>query len=231
MSCYHVSSEYEPLKDPDLSQAANEPFIFTTAFQGYMEMFNPPEIVGQYLDEHNQWFPECAQPMRAEAMGNNGYTLIIGRFGSFGYEVEPKMNVVFEVTPEQKYLMYSVELPEKQNLGYTVQYEAAMELNTIPLDASSANSKHYPKNIVQSLPSEVTQVNWNLHLNVGVWFPKFIHRLPISAIQSTGDRLLSQIVRQVSPSLTLKIQKNFHDRLNLPIPPKTSRYLEKIVSV
>jgi len=230
MSCYPVPNEDTPLNDSDLSQAVNEPFIFTTAFQGYMEMFNPPEIVGQYLDEHDQWFQECAQPMRAEAMGDNGYTLIVGRFGSFGYEVEPKMNVIFEVTPEHKYLMYSIEVPDQQNLGYTVQYEAAMELNTIPLDASSANSKHYPKNIVKSLPSEVTQVNWNLQLNVGVWFPKFIYRLPISVIQSTGDRLLSQIVKQVSPSLTQKIQKNFHDRINLPIPPKTSRYLEKIVS-
>jgi len=231
MSHYSLSNQYASLNDFDVtqvdSQDKTEPFIFQTQFQGYMEMFNPPEIVSQYLDQHHQWFPECAQPMRAETLGDNGYTLIIGRFGSFGYEVEPKMSVVFEVTQEKKYLMYSVETPESQGLGYTVEYQSSMELNGVPLEASSAVSDNYLKKVAKSLPSEVTQVTWNLDLNVGVWLPKFIHRLPSTVIQSTGDRLLTQIVRQVSPRLTLKVQKNFHDRLNIPVPPKTSRYFDK----
>lgn len=230
MTSYPLSNEYDPSSDYDLNINSEAPFIFRTGFQGYMEMFNPPEVVSQYLDQHKQWFPECAQPMKAEALGDNGYTLIIGRFSSFGYSIEPKMSVVFEVNPKQQYLMYSYDLPENQSLGYTVSYEAYMELNKIPIEVSSAITDNYPEKVRKFLPSEVTQVNWNLHLNVGVWFPSFIGRLPESVIQSTGDRLLSQIVRQVSPRLTFKVQKNFHDRLNLPIPPKSSRYLEKINS-
>lgn len=231
MTSYPLSNEYDPSADYDLNINTETPFVFKTNFQGYMEMFNPPEVVSQYLDQHDQWFPECAKPMSAEALGDNGYSLIIGRFGSFGYEVEPKMSVVFEVNEKQKYLMYSIDVPDNQKLGYTVNYEACMELNGIPIEISSAIADNYPQQIRKSLPSEVTQITWNLHLNVGVWFPKFIRRLPVSVIQGTGDRLLSQIVRQVSPRLTFKVQKNFHDRLNLPVPPKSSRYLEKINSL
>ncbi|WP_034937411.1 DUF1997 domain-containing protein [Gloeocapsa sp. PCC 73106] len=205
-----------------------QPFIFETDFRGHMEMYSPPEVVSDYLEQHHQWFRECAQPMQAEAMGDNGYTVTIGRFASFGYEVEPKMSVIFEVSQEQKYLMYSVEVPDNQSLGYEVQYQASMELNKIDKEISSAISSDYPKKVVATLPSEVTLVKWCLNLRVGVYFPKFIYRLPLAVIQATGDRLLTQIVRQVSPRLTLKVQKDFHERLNLPIPPKSSRYLEKI---
>ncbi|MFP4008109.1 MAG: DUF1997 domain-containing protein, partial [Spirulinaceae cyanobacterium] len=40
--------------------------------------------------------------------------------------------------------------------------------------------------------------------------------------------LLAQIVRQVSPRLTYKVQKDFHDRLGLPLPPKQSRLFEQV---
>ncbi|MDY7014297.1 MAG: DUF1997 domain-containing protein, partial [Cyanobacteriota bacterium] len=65
-----------------------------------------------------------------------------------------------------------------------------------------------------------------LQLKVTVNFPKFIYKLPPSLIQSTGDRLLAQIVRQISPRLTYKVQKDFHRSLDLPLPPKQSRTLE-----
>jgi hypothetical protein len=41
-------------------------------------------------------------------------------------------------------------------------------------------------------------------------FPKFIRRLPQGLIQGTGDRVLAQIVRQVSRRLTAKVQDDFH---------------------
>lgn len=205
-----------------------QPFIFKTSFWGYMEMYDTPTEVGKYLDKHQEWFIDCAKPMEAEPIQENGYTITVGRFGSFGYEVEPKMNVLFEVSPEQKYLMYSVEVPDYQPPGYEVEYQASMELSPIALEDSSAILGKYPAKIAKSLPQQVTQVKWELHLEVTVYFPQFIYRLANSVIQKTGDRLLSQIVRQVSPRLTCKVQKNFHDSLNLPLPPKTSRHLEKI---
>ncbi|WP_425461531.1 DUF1997 domain-containing protein, partial [Hyella patelloides] len=39
-------------------------------------------------------------------------------------------------------------------------------------------------------------------------------------MQNTGDRLLAQIVRQISPRLTYKVQQDFHSSKGLPIPAK-----------
>ena len=47
-----------------------------------------------------------------------------------------------------------------------------------------------------------------------------MRRLSHSLIQSTGDRILSQIVRQVSRRLTYKVQKDFHQSLSIPFPQK-----------
>ena len=65
-------------------------------------------------------------------------------------------------------------------------------------------------------------------MDVAVKFPKFIHKLPFSVIQKTGDRLLTQIVRQISPRLTYKIQEDFHKGQDLPVPAKNSRHLDKV---
>jgi hypothetical protein len=47
-------------------------------------------------------------------------------------------------------------------------------------------------------------------------------------IKSTGDRLLTEIVRQVSPRLTYKVQQDFHEQRGLPLPPKSGRYFQRI---
>jgi hypothetical protein len=64
---------------------------------------------------------------------------------------------------------------------------------------------------------EITIVEWQLDLTVYIHFPKFIQRLPKSMVQTTGDRLLNQIVRQVSRRLTHKVQEDFHKSLGLPL--------------
>ena len=66
----------------------------------------------------------------------------------------------------------------------------------------------------------ITRVQWELDLMVELHFPKFMRRLSHSLIQSTGDRILSQIVRQVSRRLTYKVQKDFHQSLSIPFPRK-----------
>ncbi len=204
-----------------LASAALEPFTFEAHFQGNMFMYSPRQAVAEYLDAHEGWFPTCAQPMHAEPLGENGYVLTIGRFGAFGYEVEPKMGVVLQPPASGLYNMYSVPVPGYTPPGYEVDYRAVMQLAELARQDA-------PWAIADSIGPRITRVEWQLHLFVTLHFPHFIHRLPQSLIQSTGDRLLAQIVRQISPRLTDKVQQDFHHRLHLPLPPKRSRHLENL---
>jgi carbon monoxide dehydrogenase subunit G len=63
--------------------------------------------------------------------------------------------------------------------------------------------------LIEDTPG-ITKVEWQLDLTVYLQFPKFIRRLPSYLVQSTGDRLLNQVVRQVSRRLTSKVQADFH---------------------
>jgi hypothetical protein len=202
---------------------------FQTHFQGYMEMYSDPETIAAYLQAHEGWFCRCAEPMQTEPIGDNGYILIVGRFGAFGYDVEPKMAVVLDPPLEGIYNMRSIPLPDEPNLGYEVDYHAAMQLQEISLESAGKGlEKAYLKEGISELPERITRVEWQLKMDVAVQFPKFIYRLPLSVIQSTGDRLLAQIVRQVSPRLSFKVQQDFHDLHQLPMPPKTSRDLVRV---
>ena len=210
------------------SLTINKPFLFQGNFVGYMDMYSNAETVAKYLDAHDHWFVSCAHPMKVEPLGNNGYTLIVGRFSSFGYEVEPKVALVFHPAQNRVYTMHTVPVPNYEYPGYEVQYDAAMELQEITPEQilGTKITKVFPHE--KSIPSMITRISWQLDLVVTVDFPKFIYKLPVSLIQKTGDRLLCQIVRQISPRLTYKVQKDFHTRLELPIPPKTGRKLQKV---
>lgn len=202
---------------------------FQTHFEGYMEMYGDAQSVAQYLDAHEGWFCRCAQPMKVEPIGNNGYTLTVGKFGAFGYEVEPKIAVVLQPPQAGVYLMNSIPVPNYQAPGYEVDYQASMELQEIPVEwAKSDVAAIFKKNKISQLPATITQVKWELRMDVSVQFPKFIQKLPACLIQRTGDRLLAQIVRQISPRLTQKVQQDFHARFNLPNPPKNASSLQRI---
>ena len=71
--------------------------------------------------------------------------------------------------------------------------------------------------------SPITQIEWDLKLSVWLQFPRFIRALPLSFVKATGDRVLNQIVRQVSRRLTRKVQEDFHQSLNLPLPDSCLR--------
>ena len=210
--------------------ADREPVPFQTHFQGIMEMYSNIETVAEYLDRHQGWFVRCASPIKAEPFGQNGYTLTMGNYGAFGYQVEPKMSVILEPPQNNSYLMYSVSNPEVNHLGYEVNYQANMNLEEISSsEAAPGLDKVFKKEGITDIPSIVTRVNWKLDLQVKVKFPNFIFRLPISLIEKTGDRLLAQIVRQVSHHLNFKVQKDFHTSLSLPIPPKAARSYKNLV--
>jgi hypothetical protein len=202
---------------------------FQTHFEGYMEMYSDAETVAAYLNAHEGWFCRCAQPMKVEPIGDNGYILTVGKFGSFGYEVEPKLAVVLQPPQDRIYQMHSIPIPNYFSPGYEVDYQASMELVEVPIhQAESSVASVFKKKGQGQLPSVITKVRWHLKMDVAVQFPKFIYKLPLSMIQSTGDRLLAQIVRQISPRLTHKVQQDFHIGQNLPQPPKNASYFQKV---
>ena len=173
---------------------------FSGRYQDFMEMPAPIEKVAEYLNAHASWFSHCAEPMKVESLGENGYALVIGHFGAFGYEVEPKIGLELLPPEEGIYRIRTIPIPDYQPPGYDVDYRASLQL--VESDASTSIG-------------EVTRVEWELDLMVYLHFPRFIQRLPQSIIQSTGDRLLNQIVRQVSRRLTRKVQEDFQKSLEI----------------
>ena len=67
---------------------------------------------------------------------------------------------------------------------------------------------------------ELTAVSWDLDLSVCIHLPKMITLLPDGLVQSSGDHLLRQIVRQISRRLTWKVQEDFHASHGLACPPR-----------
>jgi hypothetical protein len=219
-----VSSLIEEAKAQKNSRlVASKPFWFSVAFVGYMDMYGDIETVAEYLNAHEGWFGRCAQPMKVESLNENGYILNVGRFASLGYEVEPKIAVVLDPPQDNLYIMRTVPIPDYEAPGYEVQYKSMMELMEISPEklVEESAKKLFAKKL--AIPSIITRVSWQLNLTVTVEFPKFIEKLPTSLIQKTGDRLLSQIVRQISPRLTYKVQQDFHLANGLPLPAKSSR--------
>ncbi len=192
------------------------PLQFRTEFQGWMEMYAPTSTVADYLDAHSGWFVRCALPMQAEPIGNNGYILTIGRFGSFGYTVEPKIGLHLLPQDHQVYRIETIPVPDQPCLNYEVDFQAAMTLN--PATVNPEN-----RDLVALNLTTYTHVTWELYLRVEILFPKFIYRLPHRLLQSTGDRILTQIVKQVSNRLTAKVQADFHQTLGLSLPRRSHR--------
>jgi hypothetical protein len=174
---------------------------FANSFADTMAMNADVKTVAQYFDQHQDWFIRCAQPMQVDVLGRNGYAITIGRFNSFGYVVEPKVGL--ELLPHRSfcYPIKTIDIPDYQAPGYEVDFSAEMHLVEVLKDDQL-----------------LTQIDWTLDLAVYLQFPKFIHKLPQSVIQKTGDKLLQQIVKQVSKRLTIKVQKDFHGAAGLPLP-------------
>ena len=201
-----VASSLTESEDTPTPATVRSPTKFYGRYSDSMEMYAPAHKVAKYLEIHASWFSRCAEPMKVQPLGENGYAVIIGRFGSFGYDVEPKIGLEL-LPPEQGiYRIQTIPVPDYHPPGYDVDYQASLQL------VENAENKS-PRGF-----SEITRIEWELDLLVNLHFPKFIQRLPKSLIQSTGDRLLNQIVRQVSRRLTRKVQEDFHQSLGITIP-------------
>lgn len=201
------------------TENVHQPFWFRSQFVGYMEMHATAREVADYLDVHQGWFRRCAEPMTVEPIGANGYALTLGRFGAFNYEVEPKF--ALELLPQEEgiYRIRTIPIPDYIPPGYEVDFQATQILREMPVEGSDSKDKAQ-----EGTPSGMTRVEWNLDLSVGVYFPRFIRALPNSLIQRTGDRLVAQIVKQVSRRLTRKVQNDFHATLGDTVLDRFEQY-------
>jgi len=197
---FHLLMVSQVVSDP------NTPVWFNSQFTGCMEMYASADRVASYLDRHEGWFRRCAEPMTAEPVGDNGYVLTVGRFGALGYYVVPQIGL--ELLPQQDrvYRIETIPIPDYTPPGYEVDFQAEQFLVEVPLEDGS--------------DLEVTRVEWDLDLKVGVYFPGFVRALPSQLIETTGHNLLVGIVKQVSRLLTCKVQEDFHSR-------QGDRYLER----
>ena len=195
-------------------RASNDPQIrcYSSHFSDRMEMLASTETVGAYLDRHDGWFQRCAKPMDVEVLDPQAYALRLGRFGNFGFEVEPTIGL--RLLPEQNgtYAIRTVELPDGNdglNSLYDIDFQASLRLED--------SLTHLPES-----PESVTSTNvsWNLDLSVWIKLPRVITMLPEGLVQSSGDHLLRQIVRQISRRLTWKVQEDFHATHGLKCPPR-----------
>lgn len=200
----------------------NEPTRFYSQFKDSMELHADVNTVSAYFDRHHEWFRRCAQPMTVEPIGKNSYALVIGKFGSFGYEVEPKIGLDLLPQAEGVYRIETVPLPQDEMAGYSVDFRASMEL--IDLSNECAQERSQASAAAHRQISGLTQVQWLLDLTVDIQFPRFIHALPKPLIQKTGDRLLHQVVRQVSSRLTRKVLEDFHQTHGLSLPKHSRRW-------
>ncbi|WP_346290589.1 DUF1997 domain-containing protein [Sphaerothrix gracilis] len=201
-----VAEEGIPLKN-------SAPLQLQGHYVGHMTMSADAETVAQYLDAHQGWFRRCAHPMQADVLSTNGYALTIGRFGALDYEVEPKIGLHLLPQEQGIYRIQTIPVPGYKPQGYQVDFQAAMRL----IEGAGNDT-----------PNALTQVEWELNLLVDLQFPRFIQALPRSVVKSTGDRVLNQIVRQVSNRLTHKVQEDFHTTLDLPLPEqRKSRFWQR----
>lgn len=185
--------------------ATPEMMRFDNHFVGSMAMNAPPAVVAAYLGTHHEWFRRCSHPMKAELITENGYALTLGRFGSFGYVVEPKIGLDL-IPPEAGiYRIQTIPVPGYTPCGYDVDFRAELELVEAPSDTNPIDGC-------------LTQVEWRLDLTVWLQFPHFIQRLPCNLIVKTGNHVLGQVVRQISRRLTHKVQQDFHTVHHLPLP-------------
>lgn len=189
-----------------LERVSRPPTLFQSEFVGCMDLHAEPQIVAEYLDQHPEWFVRCASPIQAIPEGDNGYILSIGRYGSFGFEVEPKIGLNLLPQDEGIYRIETISLPDEAEQTYLVDFQAALQL----VDE--------PEVIAHSQQGTLTKVEWVLDLGVTLFFPRFIHRLPAQLIQRTGDRVLNQVVKKISTSLTAKVQDDFHHSHGIRLP-------------
>ncbi|PZO40126.1 MAG: hypothetical protein DCF17_12535 [Shackletoniella antarctica] len=173
-------------------------------YAGKMDMAADVDTVGRYLNSHQGWFTRCAHPMQVDPIADHGYALVVGHFAMLGHEVEPKVGLYLSSLDHRVYRIDTMPIPGYVAPGYDVDFHSVLELKegaAVPPPAMA-----------------LTEVDWELSLAVKIHMPRLLGAVPRSLLKSSGDRLLNQVVRQVSKRLTRRVQEDFHTSHNLPLP-------------
>ena len=125
---------------------------YSSRFADVMEMRAPSCTVADYLDHHDGWFRRCAAPMTVQPLGPNGYALTLGRFGNFGFEVEPTIGLELLPQSEGVYRIVTTTLsaPDAslQEI-YDVEFNAALQLEEDKVNRQKAVRKaDYPEELI-----------------------------------------------------------------------------------
>ncbi|WOD41727.1 DUF1997 domain-containing protein [Nodosilinea sp. E11] len=190
----------EPTPPPDLEGA----LVLEGHYAGKMDLAADIDTVGHYLNSHRGWFTRCAHPMQVEPISDHGYALVVGHFSMMGYEVEPKVGLYLSPLDHQVYRIDTMPVPGYVPPGYDVDFHAVLRLK----DGLAAPPP----------ATALTQIDWDLSLAVKIHMPRMLNSVPRSLLKTSGDRLLNQVVRQVSKRLTRKVQEDFHQSHSLPLP-------------
>ncbi len=178
-----------------------------TGYTGYLELNSSAKVVDEYIKNHHYWFPRCADPLKVVAIGQNGYDILVGKYGALKFEIEVRLGL--ELLPPNSqgiYKINSINLPNYTPPGYGIDFKGSFKLTEIPLQK---------KNFLSMLgfnreQSVMTRWDYQLDLQVKIKFPKFILRLPESVIKNTGDRIILQVVNEVSRRLSERVKNEFH---------------------
>jgi hypothetical protein len=192
---------------------------YASSFADLMEMRAPATVVEAYLDRHDGWFQRCAAPMEVTPLEQNGYVLTLGRFGNFGFEVEPTIGLELLPQAEGVYRIQTVSVPDADatlSSLYDVEFNASLRLD------EAGDGQAFAEISAEDVDTLMahTLVRWELDLAVWIKLPAMIGILPEGLVQTSGDHLLRQIVRQVSRRLTWKVQEDFHASHGIPCPPR-----------
>jgi hypothetical protein len=196
-----LSKGGEPLLEEMDQPPAKTPLELQARRRGQVDLETDRETLACYLRGHGQWIQHCFQPLRVEPLSAETYRLQFFRMGGLGFELEPSFGI--KIWPEEDYLfrLTSIELPGDAALPYRVDCQASFRLEELPGSPAT------------------TRVHWDLHLDVRLHLPKFLHVLPRKLVQGVGSQVVQQVTRSLSNRLTHNVCSDFYRSVGRPHHP------------
>lgn len=195
----------DPSAEPIPKPSEGYSNAFFNHYVGHMDLLADQQTVMKYLDAHQGWFRRCANPFKADPIGETGYAMGVGKVGAIGFQVDARVGLNLLPPDENSvYRITTIPIPDQPPQGYDVDFQAEMRLQEQPLE--------FAENPV------MTSIQWDLRLTVSLQFPAFIQKISRDMLQKTGDSVLGFVVQKVSKSLTAKVQDDFHKTHNIKVP-------------
>jgi hypothetical protein len=182
----------KPVPSPEDEGAASPRSVRIQAGrQGQVAMETEREPLAAYLGEHQEWIDRCFKPLKVFPLSESTYKLQFFRIGGLGFELEPCFGV--EIWAEEDYLfrLGSIDLPSDADLPYTVDCQSYFQLRDLP-------------------DSGMTQVNWDLELDIWMELPCFLSAFPHSLVYNVGAKVVRQVTRRMSDRLTHNVCTDYY---------------------